>query len=608
MNYFLLSVRLLKSLKFELILVSLYCVILTVYSVNWFALNPFEFILYTRYFVFPGILLWSILSSRYHLKMFNNFPLKWLELNNLYQNPKRINYKIVSTSITLFIVVNLINGLVISALLQLIYASNLSMSLHIFKTYLAYYFLIFLFAWILGIYIGYLISSHSKTKQITYIITALILLTLTAYIDYSKNLNQFVNWGDQFIHPILNLGDLTGVYFLRLIFFITITLLFLFVIIFRDNFVIVLSIVSVILYLTITSFIPPNTIDQTLQMNDTKLYETLAELDDFKRQLDEDWELVSIEYLAEDNTPIKVRLDNVHKNEHINFSLNEQFAIAAITSEGKILDYTREKNLISVNTGGATEIEVEYEATIGTSIYPVLKEFTYLPFYSNWYPAKIHTNHFELDHMRNIEPNVETSFCKNPYILNGYSINFEIDNVYDCLSIIHGPFHHFELDEINWVVYIPFLTTKNNYSDLVNNIEEIKELVCRISNSGEDCIPNGIKGISIVPKSLSTSPVSVLDTVETNGYYHFNVNIFTDVGSSPITTHLSELAAVQLAYEEVKEVELSIFMGQYIVEVLNVESEGHIDLLVAQYDIEQEKWYKYKSLDLTAKEQYLKNY
>lgn len=434
------------------------------------------------------------------------------------------------------------------------------------------------------------------------------MLTLTAYIDYSKNLNQLVNWRDQFIHPILNFGDLTVVNFPKLIFFITITLLFLLVIKFRGNFVIIFSITAVVLYLTNTSFIPSNTIDQKLRMNDAKLYERLKERDDFNRQLSEDWELKNIEYLAEGNTPIKVIIDNVHRNKHINFSLNEQFEIAAITAEDKILDYTREKNLISVNTEGSTEIEIQYEATIGTSIYPMLKKFTYLPFYSNWYPEKIHINHFELDHMGNIEPNVETSSCKNPYISPEYSVKLEINNEYDCLSIIRGPFYHFKLDEINWVVYIPFLTTKNNYSELVNNIEKIKGVVCTISNLSGDCIPKMIEGISIVPKSLSTSPVSVLDMVETNGYYHFNVNIFTDVGSSSITTHLSELAAVQLAFEAIKDVELSIFMGQYIVELLNIESAGHVDLLVAQYDINQEEWHKYKSLDLTSKEQYLKSY
>lgn len=605
MNYLLLSVRLLNSLKVGLILVSFYSVLLTIYSVNWFSLNPFEFILYTRYFIIPGIILWSIFSCRYYLKMFKNVPLNWLNINSLDEKPERINFRFIFTSTALFSVVILINGLVISVILQLVYVSNLIMFVHIFKAYLAYYFSPFLLAWILGIYIAYLVTSYSKIKQITFIITTLILFTTTFYIDYSKNLNLFANWTDQYIHPILNFGDLTDMMFQKLLIFVTITLLFLLVIKFGNYFTIIFSLALVILCIVNIPYISQNNLEQILRMNDYKLYEKLTERNDSTIQLEGDWELESIEYVAEGEIPIKVRINNIHRNEYISFSLNEQFEIEVFNAGDKKLDYTREKNLIRIDTERATEIEIQYKDTIGTSIYPILKKFTYLPFYSNWYPEKVNINHYGVDPVGYIEPNVENSSCKNAYISSEYSVNFEINNEYDCLSIISGPFHHFKLDEISWVVYIPFLTTKNNYSELVNNIGKIKKVVCTMSNSGEDCISDVIKGISIVPKSLSTSPVSVLDTVETNGYYNFNVNIFTDIGRNPITTHLSELATVQLAYGAVKNEELSIFMGQYILEILNMESQGHIDLLAVEYEIDDEEWDKYKLLNLVAKEQYL---
>lgn len=300
-----------------------------------------------------------------------------------------------------------------------------------------------------------------------------------------------------------------------------------------------------------------------------------------------------------------MRINNIHKSEYINFSLNEQFEIAAITSGDKKLGYTKKDNLIRVNTEKSTEIEILYGTTLGTSIYPMLEKFTYLPFYSNWYPEKVHINHFELDNSVYIEPNVEIQSCENPFISTDNSINWKVTEEFDCLSIIHGPFHHFKLDDIDWVVYIPFLTTKYNYLKVVNNINKIKEVICKIGDSKGNCSNEKIKSITIVPKSISTSSVSVLDTVEINGHYHFNVNIFTDVGYKPITTHLTELASVQIAYRTVEDKELSVFMGQYIIETLNIKSLGHIDFMAFQYEIDQEEWDKYKSLDLAGKEQYL---
>lgn len=290
MNYFLFSGRILKSLKYEVILASIYCVVLTIYSVNWYVINPFEFVLYTRYFIFPGILLWSVFSCRYHLKMFNNFPLKWLKFNDLYERPERISYRVISNSTLLFALTILINGLLTSTIIQLIYDSNFILFLHILKTYIVYYLITFLLAWILGVYIAYLICFFGKVKQIIYTTTTLILFILITYIDYSKNLNLLVNWRDQFIHPILNFGDLANVTLQKVVLFITITFLFLLIKKFGNYIATVFSFTVVFLYIIAISFLSPNNIEQTLHINDTKLYEKLAEQNNPKRHLDENVE------------------------------------------------------------------------------------------------------------------------------------------------------------------------------------------------------------------------------------------------------------------------------------------------------------------------------
>src|SRR5699024_4706427 len=244
--------------------------------------------------------------------------------------------------------------------------------------------------------------------------------------------------------------------------------------------------------------------------------------DDNTKSLNEDWEINNVELSSKDGTTIKVKINNINNRKHINFSLNEQFTLSNIVYQDKTLKYTRKDNIVKVETEGVPYITILYDETIGTSIYPVLNGMTYLPFQSNWYPQKRDINHYELDADGNIEPNVDIAKCDDLMIVQ--KSNFKWDgNQTKCLSIIDGPYHNFIFNDIQFIVYIPFLTKTENYSELIRNINKVNDEICKFSKRENNCPSELVKSISIIPKSLSTSHTSVFDAVNINGHYTFNV-------------------------------------------------------------------------------------
>ncbi|WP_077299834.1 hypothetical protein [Virgibacillus pantothenticus] len=177
----------------------------------------------------------------------------------------------------------------------------------------------------------------------------------------------------------------------------------------------------------------------------------------------------------------------------------------------------------------------------------------------------------------------------------------------ECLSIIDGPFYNFVLDDIQFIVYIPFITKEENYLELINDIYRVRDGICELSKKNNYCSKETIKSISIIPKSLSSSSASVFDTVNLNGHYLFSVNLFADVGYKPITKHISELIAVQISYRMLEDDKLSIFFGQYLIELLDIESLGYIDWMVENHEIDIEIWEDYKVLNTTKKKEYLRS-
>jgi len=271
MKYLSFGIRTLRDFKLDLLIVLFYSIILTVYSVNWNVINPFEFLLYTRYFILPGFIIWCIFSSRYHHKMFGSLPLYWLKINNIANKPEKIIYKIVSLPLLIVFLFFSVNGILISSIITVVFSSNFSLFLYLLKHYMVYYCLTFMLAWILGIYIADLIKNSGIGKQIIYATTTITLLLLVIYIDYKNVYNMFINWKDQYIHPILNFGKLTNSFLLKAILIVAFTILFILYRKLKNNIAIITSFVFIIIVLMLIPVLDKNELEFSFKSNDSML-------------------------------------------------------------------------------------------------------------------------------------------------------------------------------------------------------------------------------------------------------------------------------------------------------------------------------------------------
>lgn len=87
MKSFSVLLRLILSIKIDLVVISVFSCILIFYCSNPYVINPAEFTLYTKYFIPIGIFIWLLVSFHLHLLITNSIPINWLTINELVKKP-----------------------------------------------------------------------------------------------------------------------------------------------------------------------------------------------------------------------------------------------------------------------------------------------------------------------------------------------------------------------------------------------------------------------------------------------------------------------------------------------------------------------------------------
>ncbi|RDE31457.1 hypothetical protein DV713_15745 [Parageobacillus thermoglucosidasius] len=154
MRMFYVWLRMVLSLKIEMVFAIVFSCILIVYCSNPYAVNPAEFTLYTKYLIPIGVCVWLLVSLRLHLLITNSVPIDWIAINEIVESPKKIVANQISIAFLCFSILQMLIAGIIASAIIIAFSSGWDLFAFIFKLYLIYYALPFAWAWVTGLSIS----------------------------------------------------------------------------------------------------------------------------------------------------------------------------------------------------------------------------------------------------------------------------------------------------------------------------------------------------------------------------------------------------------------------------------------------------------------------
>lgn len=610
MKSFPVLLRIILSLKIDLVLISLFSCILIIYCSNPYVINPAEFTLYTKYFIPVGFFVLLIASFRLHLLITKSIPLKWLAINELVKKPMRIVINQISVSIICFLILQILIAGIIASTTVITFSSGFDLFKLIFELYLIYFALPFIWSWFTGLSISIIYTYYSRKKAILFFSVFLLWIITIFSLEYRlESFSIFIENRWPYIDPIHNLTFLKEKVLVKLIYLIcSIGVCFVFMKIRRSILGFAISVILIIFVIFATYSVQSHSqLDAILLANDHKLYQQIKDKVHDNIKMTDNWRITGVKVEAESQHPIQIEITLDKKRDLVRFSINEQFSIAYIESEEKNLVFAQQGSTVEVETNGVQSMVLYYENTLGTSFYPLLANVISLPFEANWYPQSTNSNHYTVDSSETFHANVENKNCEHVELVVGEeNYSWQGDNL-DCLSIIKGAYEQIEIPEMKLFIYKPFLTKKKNYIKLQDQLVSIRRELCHLFKHLKDnnYCTNGIQTVTIIPKSLNTTGLSLYDSTISNGNYTFYVNPFLDVNYKPVTAHIEELATFLIPYRLFEEEQLSFLISLYLIEKLDIESNGYLEWVMEDSSITPEVWDTYTKLTIKEKEKAL---
>ncbi|WP_243292185.1 hypothetical protein [Bacillus sp. FJAT-47783] len=603
--------RMLLSLKVDLAVVFLFSCILVFYCSNPYVINPVEFTLYTKYFIPVGVLVWVIASFRLHILITKSIPLKWLTINEFVEKPIRILIKQISFLFIFFTIFQILTGVIISSAIVIIFSSSFGLFKLIFKLFWIYFTLPFIWSWVIGLFSSIIYSYYSHKKGILFFTVFLLWIMVIFSLEYGlDSFNIFIENRWPYIDPLFHLTFLKEKLLHQSVYLISSVGILLIVICFRQLSVGLTLTVTLILFVTFTTSSVQSKLwldDETILANDNKLYNQIKNRIQSNIQFTNNWKITGVNVEPHSQYPIQIELTLDEREDLIRFSINEQFLIDHIESEGKNLEFKQQGRSVEVETTGIQSMVLYYKNTIGTSFHPLTSNNIILPFEANWYPQPTNSNHYIVDSNGTIHANVEANECGQVELVFGKGrYSWQGDNL-GCLSIIKGPYKEIEIRETKLIVYQPFLTKKQNYIEMLEQLELVRDEICHLFkdlNFNNYC-KSKTQTITIIPKSLSTTNLSLYDSTVSHGNFTFYVNPLLDVNHQPVTTHIEELSTFLIPYRLSEDVQFSIYISQYLIEKLDIEPIGYLEWIIEDSSITSKEWRSYTNLTLGEKEKVL---
>ncbi|MBB5356346.1 hypothetical protein HNR43_002330 [Anoxybacillus mongoliensis] len=600
--------RMIANMKLDVALISIYLGILVFYCINPYTINPAEFILYKKYLLPIGVVVWLLASFRLHFLIMTSTPVDWILMNNIIQKPKKIIANQITILFTCFFILQILIAGVVASAIVVNYSAGWDLFKFLFRLYWICFVLPFIWAWIIGLFISMIDAYYSHKKSMLLLSVFLLWIMTLFSLEYSP-FQVFIENRFPYIDPLFSLTFLKENVWIQLVYVVcSIMICIVFMKMKRTAFGLAISVMLIIsvtftIYHTQTKF----QLDDILLANDYKLYQHIKYKTHHNKSMTSNWRITGIEVEPESRYPIKVELTLDKKAPFVRFSMNEQFEIDHIKSGGKNLSFNQQGSIVEVETSGVHSMIIYYKHTFGSSFYPLTSNIVLLPFEANWYPQSTHSNIYTIDSSGTFHTNVETKKCKHIKVIEGKEKYSWHGDHLDCLSIIRGPYKQMEIENTKLIVYEPFLTKTKNYRELKNQLVSIRSELCELFTNlkNTDYCMNEIKTVVIIPKSLSTTNLLLYDSTVTNGSYTFYVDPFLDVNDKSVTAYVQELAAFLIPYRLFENEQISIFVGQYLMEKLRIPSSGSLKTIVGKSSISLESWNHYMKLAMEEKEKVL---
>lgn len=603
--------RMASRLKAEASFIFVFSGVLMFVCLNPHTTNPAEWILYTKYLVPIGMAVWLLFSFRLHVSLFTSTPIHWIAMNDIIRNPQKIVFCQALIAFVCFFVLQMALAGIIAGAVVINYSAGWDLFAFLFPLYVIHFLLPFLWAWMIGLSTGAVYAYHSSKKAMLLVGVFVLWIIVLFSLEYRNP--SFSLWGNHrwpYIDPLFSLTFQKERVLIKLAYILSSIAVYGVFRSMRRSFAGLAASVTLVIFVTffLQHAQSKFQLDDILLANDAKLYQQLKHRDQTKNiPLYGYWKIKEIEVNPKSTYPIKITL-SLHPKEHtVRFSINEQFQIDHIQGGGKRLPFQQQGNVVQVQTNGAPSMTIYYRHTFGSTFYPLTSGVTLLPFESNWYPQSMDSTLYDIDSSGTLHSNVETKTCTRVNVIVGKEKYHWHGDHLPCLSVINGPYKQIQVQHTRFLVYKPFLTTTRNYMELKHQLVSIRNELCHLfpNLANTDYCTKEVKIISIIPKSINTTNLSLYDSTVADGTYTFYVDPFLDVNGIPATKHIQELAAFFIPYRLFENEQISLFAGLYLMEKLHIPSIGYGNRIAEKSSIDSTTWEHYMALSIKEKENIL---
>lgn len=318
MRMFYVWLRMVLSLKIEMVFTIVFSCILIVYCSNPYAVNPAEFTLYTKYLIPIGVCVWLLVSLRLHLLITNSVPIDWIAINEIVERPKKIVANQISIAFLCFSILQMLIAGIIASAIIIAFSSGWDLFAFIFKLYLIYYALPFAWAWVTGLSISVVYVYYSRKRAVLFICVFLLWIITLFYLEYGLvSFNVFIENRWPYIDPLLHLTFLKENMLVKLAYFIcSIGVCFILMKVRRNIIGISISVILII-FVTFTTYNVQNKsqLDKILLANDYKLYHQIKNETHGNIKMTDNWRITGVQFEPESRYPIQIEL-TLDKKEH----------------------------------------------------------------------------------------------------------------------------------------------------------------------------------------------------------------------------------------------------------------------------------------------------
>ncbi|MBB6284213.1 hypothetical protein HNR34_002585 [Geobacillus subterraneus] len=491
------------------------------------------------------------------------------------------------------------------------YSAGWDLFAFLFPLYVIHFLLPFLWAWMIGLSTSAVYAYHSPKKAMLLVGVLVLWIIVLFSLEYrNPSFSLWVNHRWSYIDPLFSLTFQKERMLIKLAYILSSIAVYGVFRSMRRSFA---GLAASAIFLTVTTSFLQHAqskfqLDDILLANDVKLYQQIKHQDQTKHiPLNGYWKIKEIEVNPKSTYPIKVTLSLHPKERTVRFSINEQFQIDHIQGGGKRLPFQQQGNVVQVETNGAPSMTIYYRHTFGSTFYPLTSGVTLLPFEANWYPQPVDSTLYYIDSSGTLHSNVETKTCTRVKMIVGKEKYRWLGDHPLCLSMINGPYKQIQVQHTRFLVYKPFLTTARNYMELKRQLVSIRNELCHVfpDLANIDYCTKEVKSVSIIPKSINTTNLSLYDSTVADGNYTFYIDPFLDVNGSPATKHIQELAAFFIPYRLFENERIGLFAGLYLMEKLHIPSIGYGNRIAEKSSIDSTAREHYMALSMKEKENIL---